>query len=73
MCAGGTQKTEKTAAKPQHSPSKAEPIQYSVKMQQSKPKDTSPQFYPEGIKKIQEVMGTFGWYTRATNPTMKKN
>ena len=60
-------------AKPQHAPAKAELIQYGVKKQVSKPKDTTPQLTPEGIKKVQQVVGTFGWYARATDPTMEKN
>ena len=60
-------------AKPQHAPAKAGPIQYGSKTQQSKPEDTSPQLSPAGIKRIQDVVGTFGWYARATDPTMEKN
>ena len=59
-------------AKPQHTPAKADPIQYGSKAQQSKPEDTSPQLSPEGIKRIQDIVGTFGWYARATDPTMEK-
>lgn len=58
--------------KPQHAPAKAEPIQYGVKKQVSKPKDTTPQLTPEGIKNVQKVVGTLGWYSRATDPTMEK-
>ena len=58
--------------KPQHAPAKAVPVQYGVKSQQAEPPDTSPQLSPAGIKKIQEVIGTFGWYARATDPTMEK-
>ena len=59
-------------SKPQHAPAKADPIQYGSKSQQSKPEDTSPQLSPAGIKRIQDIVGTFGWYARATDPTMEK-
>ena len=60
-------------AKPQHALARADPIQYGSKTQQSKPEDTSPQLSPEGIKRIQDVVGTFGWHARATDPTIEKN
>lgn len=59
-------------AKPQHAQAKAEPIQYVGRNKQSKPKDTTQQLTPAGIKKVQGVVGTFGWYARATDPTMEK-
>ena len=34
--------------------------------------DTSPQISKEGIRRIQEVVGTFAWYSAATDPTMAK-
>ena len=33
-------------------------------------KDTSPAISPSRIKRIQDVVGTFAWYSRAVNPTM---
>ena len=59
-------------AKPQHAPAKAAPIQYGAKVQEATPDDTSPQLTPDGIKRIQEIVGTFGWYARASDPTMEQ-
>ena len=53
-------------AKPRHALAKADPIQYGSKAQQSKPEDTSPQLSPEGIKRIQDIVGTFN------DPTIEK-
>ena len=33
-------------------------------------KDISPLIAAERIRKIQEVVGTFAWYSRAVDPTM---
>ena len=57
--------------KPQHSPAQAAPIQYGAKVQQEYI-DTSPQISKEGIRRIQEIVGTFAWYSAATDPTMAK-
>ena len=57
--------------KPQHSPAHAAPIQYGAKVQQEY-LDTSPQISKEGIRRIQEIVGTFAWYSAATDPTMAK-
>ena len=56
--------------KPQHAPAKAAPVEYGLKVQKKTPEDTSPELSPEGIKKIQDIVGTFAWYSRATDPTM---
>ena len=56
--------------KAQHAPAKAAPVNYGAKVQQKTPEDTSPELSPEGIKKIQDIVGTFAWYSRATDPTM---
>ena len=58
--------------KPQHAPSTAAPIQYGAKQQSATPEDTSPPLPPEGIKRIQEAVGMFAWYSRSTDPIMAK-
>ena len=57
-------------AKPQHTPAKATPINYGAKTQEPTPKETLPILSPEGIRKIQDIVGTFAWYSSATDPTM---
>jgi len=57
--------------KPQHAPSKATPIQYGSKIQHEFT-DTSPKISLEGIRRIQEIVGTFAWYSAATDPTMAR-
>jgi len=59
----------KRPTKPQHAPANAAPIQYGAKVQKAT-KDTSPLISAERIRKIQEVVGTFAWYSRAVDPTM---
>ena len=44
-------------AKPQHAPAKATPINYGAKTQEPTPEDTSPILSPEGIRKIQDIVG----------------
>ena len=56
-------------AKPQHAPAKSKPIQYGAKIQVEE-HDTSPALSPAGIKRIQDVVGTFVWYSRASDRTM---
>ena len=58
--------------KPQHAPAKAVPINYGAKHQDAVPEDTTPQLSEEGIKRIQKAVGTFAWYSRATDPIMAK-
>ena len=55
--------------RPQHAPAKAAPIQYGAKVQTTT-HDTSPRVSAEKIKHIQDVVGTFAWYSRACDPTM---
>ena len=59
-------------SKPQHAPAKATPIQYGAKVQRATPSDTSAPLPKEGIRRIQEIVGSFAWYARATDPTMAK-
>ena len=56
--------------KPQHAPAKAAPIIYGSKLQRPTPEDTSPPLSKENIKRIQEIVGSFAWYSRSTDPTM---
>ena len=56
-------------AKPQHAPAKAVPIQYGAKVQTATT-DTSPHISAERIRHIQDVVGTFAYYSRAVDPTM---
>ena len=39
-------------------------------MQKPTPEDDSPTLSKEGIKRIQEIVGPFAWYSRSTDPTM---
>ena len=57
-------------SKPQHAPAKAAPINCGAKVQQKTPEDNSAPLSEAGIKRIQDVVGTFSWYSRATDPTM---
>ena len=59
----------KTPSKPQHAPAKSVPIQYGAKVQTTNT-DTSRRISAERIRHIQDVVGTFAWYSRATDPTM---
>ena len=58
-------------AKPQHAPAKCKPIHYGAKVQTNEVDDTKP-LPKEGIKRIQEDVGRFIWYSNATDPTMAK-
>jgi hypothetical protein len=60
-----------TPSRPQHAPAKAEPIKYGANIQTEK-KDTSALVSPKRIKRIQDIVGTFAWYARATDPTMAR-
>ena len=59
-----------TPSKPQHAPTKATPINYGAKVQAPTPDDETPLLTPEGIRQVQDIVGTFAWYSRATDPTM---
>ena len=56
--------------RPQHSPHQAAPIQYGAKVQSSVPSDKTAPLYPEQIKLVQDIVGTFIWYGRACDPTL---
>ena len=59
-------------SKPQHAPAKATPIKYGSKVQTATPADNSPVLSDKEIKRIQEAVGAFAWYSRSTDPTMAK-
>ena len=56
-------------AKPQHAPAKAAPIQYGAKVQKTN-HDASPRIAADRIKRIQDVVGTFAWYSCVVDSTM---
>jgi Fe-S cluster biosynthesis and repair protein YggX len=59
-----------TPSKPQHAPANAAPINYGSRVQKPTPGDDSPPLSKAGIKRIQEIVGAFAWYSRSTDPTM---
>ena len=46
-------------SKPQHAPAKSIPIQYGAKVQTATPADTSKPLSKEGVRRIQEIVGSF--------------
>ena len=54
----------------QHSPYQAQPIQYGIKVQQPFKYDTSAPLYDKQIKRVQDIVGTFVWYSRECDPTL---
>ena len=58
--------------KPQHAPATAAPIQYGAKQQSPVPEDNSPLLSAEQLKRVQEAVGMFAWYSRSTDPIMAK-
>jgi hypothetical protein len=56
--------------KPQHCPWEPNPRNYGSKTQDSLPIDDSPPLDEKGIKLIQQVVGSFLYYCRATDPTI---
>jgi hypothetical protein len=56
--------------KPQHAPTKFVPINYGAKVQAPAPDNNSPLLPPEGIRQIQDIVGTFAWYSQATDLPM---
>jgi hypothetical protein len=59
-----------TPARPQHSPHRHNPIQYGVKVQLTDTPDRTDRLPPEGIKRIQQIVGTLLYYARAVDNTM---
>ena len=59
-----------TPKKPQDSPYPATVKQYGVKVQLTDPIDTSDRLPPHEIKRLQQIIGTFLFYSRAVDPTL---
>eukprot|EP00804_Cyclotella_cryptica_P027479 CCRYP_007450-RA/>CCRYP_007450-RA protein AED:0.29 eAED:0.29 QI:0/0/0/1/1/1/3/0/633 len=55
---------------PQHCPWSPHPIQYGSKTREPLPPDESPKLDKKGIKFIQQVVGSFLYYCRATDTTI---
>ena len=66
----GTKYQHASPKKPQHSPYQAQPIQYGTKVQQPVKSDTSDPLSDEKIKRVQEIVGNFVWYSRACDPAL---
>ena len=56
--------------KPQDSPYPATVKQYGIKVQLTDPIDTSARLPTHEIKKLQQIIGTFLFYSRAVDPTL---
>ena len=57
-------------SKPQHCPYNPSPIQYGKASQNTLPPDESPALDADGIKYLQQVIGSFLYYARATDTTI---
>jgi hypothetical protein len=57
-------------AKPQHCPWEPNPRKFGTSSQETLPSDDSPPLDETGIKFIQQVVGSFLYYCRATDPTI---
>jgi hypothetical protein len=55
---------------PQHAPHQHKEPQYGTKVQLTDPADNSPALYKEGIKRLQQVIGTLLYCARAVDSTM---
>ena len=55
---------------PQHSPYQAQPIEYVTEVQQPVKSDASAPLSDETIKRVQDIVGAFVWYSRACDPTL---
>jgi len=55
---------------PQHSPYLAAPIVYGAKVQSPVPSDKTALLSDKQIKHIQDIVGSFIWYSRACDPTL---
>ena len=56
--------------RPQHAPSKWTAPQYGAKIQMAEPDDQLPSLDKAAIKRLQEIIGVFLYYTRAIDNTM---
>ena len=59
-----------TPKSPQHCPWSPQPIHYGSKTQEPIPPDKSPELEKDGVKLIQQVVGSFLYYCRATDTTI---
>ena len=57
-------------AQPQHSPHRFTAPQYGTKVQMTDPPDTSPRLPDPAIQRIQQIVGTLLYYSRAVNNTL---
>jgi hypothetical protein len=57
-------------SKPQHAPHKHNKIQYGTKLQLAEPDDKLPPLPKDGIKRLQNIIGTILYYGRAVDSTM---
>ena len=55
---------------PQHSPYQAQTIQYGTKVHQPVKSDTSAPLSDKKIKRVQDIVDTFVWYSCACDPTL---
>jgi hypothetical protein len=60
----------KKPARPQHSPYLSAPIQYGAKIQSPMAPDTTTPLSDAQIKRVQDIVGSFIWYGRASDPTL---
>eukprot|EP00804_Cyclotella_cryptica_P005248 CCRYP_018890-RA/>CCRYP_018890-RA protein AED:0.36 eAED:0.27 QI:0/0/0/1/0/0/3/0/601 len=56
--------------KPVHTPWEPYPIKYGNKLQETLPPDESPTLNSKQIRHIQQIVGSFLYYSRATDPTI---
>jgi hypothetical protein len=56
--------------KPAHTPWEPNPIKYGNPVQQTLPQDDSPPLSKQQITHIQQIVGSFLYYARATDPTI---
>ncbi len=65
-----TQYNHPTPLKPQHCPYTLNPITYGKDNQATTPSNTSPLLDAAGKKRIQQIVGSFLYYTQAVGPTI---
>jgi hypothetical protein len=65
-----TYQCQHTSEKPQHCPYSPNPIKYGKDNQDTIPSNTSPKLNEAGKKRIQQIVGSFLYYTCAVDPTI---
>ena len=55
---------------PQHSPYQAQPVQYCTKVQRLVKSETSSPLSDKQIKRVQDIVGAFVWYSLACDPAL---